>query len=257
LATGTQRIPRAFTRADGRERIAVPIGNGILSTLGAIAIGFLVMFVAMIVLMVAAILTTGKMPSTNPGHPLLAVAEVVFYAAGGWFAWWRLRAMGKHVFRTLTRHDVRAILIGIAALFVLRFGTGVLLVLTDQTKHVQSGFEHFDVKTTVPAITTLSTGLAILTLVFIGPIVEELVFRGLLLGALASRLGVLASALITALLFGAVHGDLVLFPSLAALGLVAAFAYAGTGNLWVSIILHALNNSLGAAVLIATSLNKH
>ena len=257
MATGTQRIPRAFTRADGRERIAVPIWNGIFSTLGAIAIGFAAMFIAMIVLIVAAILTTGNMPSTNPGHPLIAIAEVVFYAGGGWFAWWRLRAMGKHVFRRFTRHDVRAIFIGIAALFVLRFGTGILLVLTDQTKHVQSGFEHFDVKTTVPALTTLSTALAVLAMVVIGPIVEELVFRGLLFGALASRLGILAGALITALLFGAVHGDLVLFPSLAALGLVAAFAYAGTGNLWVSVTLHALNNALGAAFLIATSLNKH
>ena len=53
------------------------------------------------------------------------------------------------------------------------------------------------------------------------------------------------------------HGDPVLFPTLAALGFVNALAYAATGNLWVRIILHALNNALGAALLIAASLHHH
>jgi membrane protease YdiL (CAAX protease family) len=246
-----------LTRADGRERIAIPMWNGIVSALGATALGLAVMFVAMIVLMVAAILITGKMPSTNAGHPLVAGGELVFYAVSGWFAWWRLRRLGARAFRALTRSDAGAILIGVGALVAVRFATGVVLVLTDQSKHVQSGFEHFDVKTAVPAVTTISTALAILTMVIVGPLVEEMVFRGLLLGALASRLGVFAGALISALLFGAVHGDAVLFPTLAALGLISAFAYARTGNLWVSVILHGLNNALGAGFLIAESLNKH
>jgi len=56
-----------------------------------------------------------------------------------------------------------------------------------------------------PTLTTLTIGLAVLSMVILGPIVEELIFRGLLFGALAPRLGVLASALITALIFGG-HG---------------------------------------------------
>jgi membrane protease YdiL (CAAX protease family) len=92
--------------------------------------------------------------------------------------------------------------------------------------------------------------------VVIAPIIEEIVFRGLLFGALAARLGIVGSALVTAVLFGAVHGDPILFPTLAALGFVAALAYAATGNLWVAIILHALNNALGAIFLIGTSLHK-
>jgi membrane protease YdiL (CAAX protease family) len=256
LATRTLRLPRAFTRDDGRERIAVPLWNGILSALGSIALGFAVMFVAMIALFVAAILITGNTPSTNPGHPVMAVAELVFYAAGGRFAWWRLRAMHVRPFRKLRRGDVRAILTGVGVLILIRVGTAVLLVLTDHTKHVQSGFENFDVKSTLPAVTTISAALAISSMAIIAPIVEETVFRGLLFGALASRLGILASALITALLFGAVHGDLLLFPAIAALGLVTALAYAATGNLWVAIILHALNNALGAVFLVGMSLSK-
>ena len=254
MATRTLKLPRAFTRDDGRERIAVPLWNGILSALGSVATAFFVMFIAMVVLFVAAILITGRTPSTNPGHPVLAVAELIFYGAGGAFAWWRLRAMNVRPFRKLRTSDVRAILTGIGVLMLVRIGTGLLLVLTDQTKHVQSGFEHFDVKSTVPAITTLSSVLAISTMAIVAPIVEEAVFRGLLFGALASRLGIAASALITALLFGAVHGDPVLFPTIAALGLITALAYAATANLWVPIILHALNNALGAIFLVMMSL---
>ncbi len=188
---------------------------------------------------------------------MIAAAEVIFYVAGGWFAWWGLRKMGIPALRKLAGQDVRAIFVGVAALFLLRIGTGVLLVLTGQAQHVQAGFEHFDVTSKTPTVTTISISLAVLSLVVIAPIVEEIVFRGLLFGALAARLGVVASALVTALLFGAVHGDPVLFPSLAAMGFITALAYAATGNLWVAITLHALNNALGAAFLLATSATKH
>ncbi len=256
MATRTQRIPRAFTRDDGRERIAIPFWRGVLFALGSIAIGFAVMIVALIVMIFAVVLATAHMPSMNPGHPVVAAAEVLFYAGGGWFAWWGLRTTGLRPFRSLTRRDGRVILIGIAALFVARIGTGIQLVLTNQTKHVQAGFEHFDVTSKTPGITSISIVLALLSLVVIAPIVEEIVFRGLLFGALAGRLGVLASALITALLFGATHGDLTLFPSLVAIGFIAALAYAATGNLWVAIALHAMNNTLGAIFVVGTSLHK-
>ncbi|MDQ6941447.1 MAG: CPBP family intramembrane metalloprotease [Candidatus Eremiobacteraeota bacterium] len=257
MATRTQRISRAFTREDGRERIAIPFWRGVLYALGSIAIGFAVMMIALIVMIFAVVLITGNTPSMNPGHPVIAASEVVFYIGGGWFAWWGLRKTGLRPFRKITRRDGRAILLGIAALFLVRILTGVVLVLSNQTKHVQAGFEHFDVSSKTPGITPIAVSLAILSMVVIAPIVEEIVFRGLLFGALAGRLGILGSALITALLFGAVHGDPILFPSLVAIGFVAALAYAATGNLWVAIALHALNNSLGAIFLVATSSTKH
>ncbi|HZW54477.1 MAG TPA: type II CAAX endopeptidase family protein [Candidatus Elarobacter sp.] len=250
-------LARVFTRDDGRDRVAVPFWNAILSAAGAIAIGFAASFVATIVLIVAIVLATGRTPSVNPGHPLVAASELMFYLTGGAFAWWRLRATGRQPLRKLHAPELRAILIGVAALFLVRVGTVIQLTATNQTKHVQSGFEHFDVVTKQPTITAIGIALAVVAMVVVGPIAEEIVFRGLLFGALAPRLGVLASALITALLFGAAHGDPVLFPTLAALGFIAALAYAATGNLTVSIALHMLNNALGAAVLVASSLHHH
>jgi membrane protease YdiL (CAAX protease family) len=243
-----------FSRADGRERVGVPLWDGILSAFGSIAIGFLAAFLAMIPIFVAAVLTLGTLPATTPGHALLSLVEIVFYAAGGWFAWNRLCAVRGMPFRRLTAADVRVMALSIGALLMVRAATVLELLLTNQTKHVQSGFEHFSVATRVPALTVISVGLAVFGMVVLGPLVEEIVFRGLLFGALAQRLGVLGAAALSAILFGAVHGDLVLFPSLAALGFVAALSYAATGNLTVPLLVHVFNNAFASAILVAGSL---
>ncbi len=246
---------RVFSRADGRDRVGVPFWNGLLSALGAVAISLAVAFAAMFVMVVAIVLITGNMPSTNPGHPLVASGEILSYVAGGWFAWWRLRRLGRSPFRGIRGKDMRALLIGIAVLLAVRIAMAVQLVATHQTKHVQSGFEHFDVVSKVPNVTMIGVVLTLTTMIVAAPLAEELIFRGLLFGALAPRIGVLASALLSAVVFGAVHGDLILFPTLAALGFVSAIAYAATGNLWIAVTLHALNNALGAVFLIGSSLH--
>jgi membrane protease YdiL (CAAX protease family) len=232
----------------------VPFWDGILSALGAVGASVFTLFAGAVLLVFVAVLVTGHMPSTNPGHPLAEAAGIASYAAAGYIAWWRLRVIGFAPFRTLRGSDVRAILIGVAVLILVRIGTAVQLIATHQTNHVQSGFEHFSVVSKIPNVTLISVTLAVVSAVILAPIVEEIIFRALLFGALASRIGVLAAALVSGAIFGAVHGDLVLFPSLAALGFVAAIAYAATGNLWVSITLHAVNNAVGAAFLVATSL---
>lgn len=245
------RFDRVLGRADGRDRVGMPFWNGLLSALAAVAISIAVGFVALIILMVAAILVTGRIPSIDPGHPLLATGELVSYGAAGWFAVWRLRANRRFAFHRLRGIDVRTILLGVAAIVLVRIGMAVQLVATHQTKHVQNGFEHFSVVSKTPNVTAVNIALALLTMVVVAPVVEEMIFRGLLFGALAPRLGVLAAALVSAILFGAVHGDLVLFPTLAALGFISAIAYAASGNLWVSVTLHALNNALGALFLVS------
>ena len=247
------RRPGLFTRNDGRDRVAVPFGTGVLSALGAIGIQLLITFILVFILAIAAFMRTHKSPAINGGDPWITSIELLSYLAAGWFAWSKLRGTGRAVFRRLTRADLRTILIGVGALIVVRIATALLLVATHQTNHVQTGFEHFDVISKVPWVTALAVGLTVITIVFVAPIVEEMIFRGLLFGALAPRMGVLAAALVVALLFGAAHLDAVLFPTLAGLGFISALAYASGGNLWTSVTLHTLNNALGAVVLITTT----
>jgi len=247
------RRPGLFTRNDGRDRVAVPLKDGVLSALGAAGIQICVLFAALFVVIIAVFVTTHKQPSQNAGDPGFQAAVLLSYVSGGWFAWWRLRRGRPDAFRAFTRRDASTLLYGIGGLIVVDVLTTLLLNATHQSKHVQAGFEHFDLSSKVPGVTALAITLTVVSLVLVGPLVEEIVFRGLLFGALASRTGVFAAAIIVAGIFGIVHGDLVLFPTLAGLGFVSALAYARSGNLWTSVSLHALNNAFGAGVLVAAT----
>lgn len=94
--------------------------------------------------------------------------------------------------------------------------------------------------------TTLLVLSAALTCV-IAPIAEEFLFRGFIFTALRSWRGVWPAALITGLLFGAVHAgsapaiDLV---PLAALGFALCLLYRATGSLYPCIAAHCVNNSI-------------
>lgn len=243
-----------MTLSPARDRIAVPFWGGILTVLGAIAIGVAVLTFGAGALVLALTLATGHPPKLAPGGLAQTAMGVVFYAAMAPFAWRRLHRYVASPFRPLSRRDVHLLLLGVLALLAVRIATAIQLQLTHQDKHVQTGFEHFSVRASAPALTALDVALNVLVLVALAPLVEEIVFRGLLFGALAPRVGVLLGALLSALLFGLAHGDLVLFPALAALGFVNSLLYARTANLSVAVALHGLSNALGAAFLIASSL---
>jgi membrane protease YdiL (CAAX protease family) len=86
----------------------------------------------------------------------------------------------------------------------------------------------------------------------VAPICEELLFRGYIFTALRSWRGTWPAAVITGLVFGAVHAGsapaLDLVP-LAMLGFGLCLLYRYTGSLYPGIAAHSLNNSLAFAAL--------
>ena len=90
---------------------------------------------------------------------------------------------------------------------------------------------------------------AAVTLVVMAPLLEETLFRGVLLESTRSRYGVFAAWLISSLLFAVVH----LHPAVAVnaffMGLILGFVYLATDSLWASIFLHAVNNGVAYVVL--------
>jgi hypothetical protein len=172
----TESRPRIFTREDGRERIGLPFWNGVLSALGAVAIGFAAAIAGAIALVVTVMAITGRTPSVNSGHPLAVAIGVIFYAACGALAWRQLRTSRSNPIRKPTGRDIRVILIGVAALVLVRIAMVAQLMATHQTKHVQAGLENFDVVTKNPTITAISVSLTVFTLVVLGPIIEEIFF---------------------------------------------------------------------------------
>ena len=96
-----------------------------------------------------------------------------------------------------------------------------------------------------------------LAAVLVAPIVEEVLFRGLLLRSLQRRVSPVAALVISSVIFAGVHladgslGSLVAFPGLVAVGMGAGLL-AFRGDLSRSILLHAGFNALTVVALVAT-----
>lgn len=89
----------------------------------------------------------------------------------------------------------------------------------------------------------------VVSLVFLAPLFEETICRGILLGGLRAKYGVIAAWLFSSLFFGVMH----LYPAQVAgafvIGLVIGFVYIATDSLWAAILLHAANNALAYLML--------
>ncbi|WP_066158664.1 CPBP family intramembrane glutamic endopeptidase [Halalkalibacter krulwichiae] len=82
----------------------------------------------------------------------------------------------------------------------------------------------------------------------IGPILEEIVFRLVIFGALYKRFGFWIAGIGSSLIFAAVHMDFTHLLVYTAMGLVFAFLYVKTGRILVPIIAHVAINLFVAVV---------
>ncbi|MCW3011632.1 MAG: Abortive infection protein [Solirubrobacterales bacterium] len=85
----------------------------------------------------------------------------------------------------------------------------------------------------------------------IAPVAEEFFFRGYVFGALRNWKGIWVGALLTGLIFGAIHlgsaPDVLYLPLLAFFGVVLCLLYVKTGSIYPCIVLHAINNCIAFA----------
>jgi membrane protease YdiL (CAAX protease family) len=135
----------------------------------------------------------------------------------------------------------RTITAGLAFLFFL-FAWSAVLNIHDKEKLVQQ----------LGANRSVVTAAAVALLVsVIAPFCEEFVFRGYFFGALANWRGPWPAAILTGIVFGAIHVGstpvLFLVP-LAFFGFALCWLRWKTGSLYPGIALHSLNNSLALGV---------
>ena len=91
--------------------------------------------------------------------------------------------------------------------------------------------------------------LIIILVVIIGPIVEELIFRKLMIDRL-SRYCDLVAIIVSAIAFGLFHGNLYQLFYATLLGLLLGYVYTKTGKLIYTVILHSLINFMGSVAAI-------
>lgn len=149
----------------------------------------------------------------------------------------------------------RALLIVVALLvleYALRFAQAALWDLwaaaggTSRQLRVSSALKD--------AITREGLMLSIAGTAILGPVAEELIFRGMLLQSLAkTRVGFWGGAILVTLPFAAIHaqqyGSILNVSGILFTGLVLALALRQTGSLWACIALHVAVNSVAIAGL--------
>lgn len=86
--------------------------------------------------------------------------------------------------------------------------------------------------------------LAFLTLVVVGPIAEEIFFRGYLYGKLRAHVPLYAAMLVTAMLFAAAHGQWNVAIDTFVLSIVLTGLREVTGSIWAGILVHMMKNSV-------------
>lgn len=89
----------------------------------------------------------------------------------------------------------------------------------------------------------LADGVAILLVTVIGaPLVEELLFRGVLFEELRKEISLKGTIFLTSIVFGIYHFNILQSSNAFFLGLVLAYVYYKTRSIEASIIIHATNN---------------
>lgn len=110
---------------------------------------------------------------------------------------------------------------------------------TEQSQDV--GFGYF--------ITGPERIIAMISIVFIAPLAEELIMRGWLYGKLRSRLPIWLAILLTSILFGLLHGQLNVGVGVFVLSLVLCLLREITGSIWSGVLLHMLSNGIAFYLL--------
>jgi membrane protease YdiL (CAAX protease family) len=123
--------------------------------------------------------------------------------------------------------------------------TAIYTALVDPpSEQLPSGLEN----TAQDLLLAIATGVL---LIAVAPFAEELFFRGFLYQAFRNSFGVWPGAVLSALIFGAIHFEFFKLVQLAILGVILALLFEKTKSLWPPIMLHAVNNALAFAVLMS------
>lgn len=127
-------------------------------------------------------------------------------------------------------------------LYVILFGVIISLAYN-------SLFELFSVSEISDGFNSVSSAIEsspviwqILATVVAAPVVEELVFRGLIYKRLRRHYNAVLCALVSSIVFGITHGNIVQFLYAFIVGMALAYVFEKYNNLWAPILLHAMAN---------------
>lgn len=139
--------------------------------------------------------------------------------------------------------------LGIFVLIAISF-IGLVWLAYEAAQALIPGFNPDEAQTN--EFTSPKPGLelySILALVVLPPIIEEIVFRGFIFPAFATRFGIVAGALLSSLLFGFAHLQLNVAIYTFIVGLLLCVLYRYTGSIIPGIAVHMINNYIAYTAL--------
>lgn len=116
------------------------------------------------------------------------------------------------------------------------------------TAFLGEAMDHEVMNQAATMITNTSPWVSLLLMVILAPIVEETLFRKLLIDRTV-KYGEGISIILSGLMFGLFHGNINQFVYAFALGAFFAFIYIRTGNVKITMALHAFINFMGSVVV--------
>jgi len=174
---------------------------------------------------------------------LLVSAAAIVYLARRWWPQQWAEGMPPGLGFTASPHPT---------FYVAALAAGVMLPIVGGvlTQWLAQGHEVSQDIKQLGAHISLAMRLPLALLVIsIGPLVEELLFRGVLLSAIARYTGNSLAIVLSALLFACVHLPDLSFlwyalPNLALLGLILGWLRVQSASIWPAVVAHGMNNLL-------------
>ena len=97
---------------------------------------------------------------------------------------------------------------------------------------------------------SVSNTVLLIVVSFIGPIIEEVFFRGFLYSAFKKNWGILPALFLSSILFSLVHLEIYSFIPLFMIGWLLAYIFEKTRSLFPAIFLHAIYNLILILILL-------
>ncbi len=200
----------------------------------------------------------GYLPILLPGVSLTHTqVNMLYYGMGLFFC---LVVMGKYLRRNFDTlldgllHCVISFAVGVSLNFILSLLLYTILELTPLDLGVSPN------DASVDSMSEIGYGPTLAIVVFMAPIVEEVLYRGLMFGSIYNKVGRKAAYIISVLFFAFLHtwqfvaasGDLTLFIYMLnyiPAGVALAYSYERSGSLWVPIAFHMFVNYMAMSVV--------
>lgn len=171
------------------------------------------------------------------------------------FYWWDIRRSGKPFYpeiglkpSTLNKSKGLLLIIGtlVSTHFLAWIYRSVILPAFGHEGIIAGGSKMFSFIQANGGVLEM-TGFLLLALL-IGPIMEEIVFRGYLQSSLAKKIPLWAAILITSIVFTVGHSPMLLWPMYFLYSVSWGWILVRTGSLKMAILIHVLNNLFYAIV---------